>query len=255
MNGCGGVTVTWILWRECNKAMLEKKRCEIMSLNLISNHPFISINKEVFSHCEGMGDSVLNLMEKYSTPHELCIWLLAHYTLRFNEVERGVYWFHLVRPSVRLWTESCPLCIFWQILYICNFYFVFFWLGIEYDSIVWVIMRRRRVSSERRHSSCSSCVLLWFSNGWFYPYSSGLLHWHWLPQCQWRNPEGYGYMIVPALRKQPWRIWINESHKSTKNDNIMRMKMKFCRQFSACFINCIVADCGVLHYNFHDATA
>ena len=37
---------------------------------------------------------------------------------RFNEVERGVYWFHLVRlsngPSVRLrlWTESCPLCIF-----------------------------------------------------------------------------------------------------------------------------------------------
>ena len=35
---------------------------------------------------------------------------------RFNEVERGVYWFHLVRlsvcPSVCLWTESCPLCIF-----------------------------------------------------------------------------------------------------------------------------------------------
>ena len=35
---------------------------------------------------------------------------------RFNEVDRGVYWYHLVRlsvrPSVRLWTESCPLCIF-----------------------------------------------------------------------------------------------------------------------------------------------
>ena len=34
----------------------------------------------------------------------------------FNEVERGVYWYHLVHlsvcPSVRLWTESCPLCIF-----------------------------------------------------------------------------------------------------------------------------------------------
>ena len=35
---------------------------------------------------------------------------------------RGVYWFHLVRlsvgpsvrPSVRLWTESCPLCIFYN---------------------------------------------------------------------------------------------------------------------------------------------
>ena len=35
---------------------------------------------------------------------------------RFNEVERGAYWFHLVRLSiclsVRLWTESCPVCIF-----------------------------------------------------------------------------------------------------------------------------------------------
>ena len=35
---------------------------------------------------------------------------------------------------------------------------LFFWLGIQYDPIVWVIMRRRGVSSERRRSSCSSCV-------------------------------------------------------------------------------------------------
>ena len=38
------------------------------------------------------------------------------YTPRFNEVDKGVYWYHLVRlsvcRSVRLWTESCPLCIF-----------------------------------------------------------------------------------------------------------------------------------------------
>ena len=119
------------------------------------------------------------------------------YTPRFNEVERGVYWYHLVRltgPSVRLWTESCPLCIFnnthrihfifahlikqlkkvcrvyarfkifknlkfWRFFLICNFDFVFFWLGIQYDSMVWVIMRRRRVSSERRRSSCSSWQL------------------------------------------------------------------------------------------------
>ena len=45
---------------------------------------------------------------------------------------------------------------FWRIFYICNFYFVFFLLGIQYDSMVWVIMRRREVSSERRRSSCSS---------------------------------------------------------------------------------------------------
>ena len=33
---------------------------------------------------------------------------------------------------------------------------LFFWLGIQYVSKVWVIMRRRGVSSERRRSSCSS---------------------------------------------------------------------------------------------------
>ena len=31
-----------------------------------------------------------------------------------------------------------------------------FWLGIQHDSKVWVIMRRLGVSSERRRSSCSS---------------------------------------------------------------------------------------------------
>ena len=35
-----------------------------------------------------------------------------------------------------------------------------FWLGIQHDSIVWVIMRRQGVSSERRRSSCSSCRCL-----------------------------------------------------------------------------------------------
>ena len=45
---------------------------------------------------------------------------------------------------------------FWRIFKICNFDFVIFWLWIQYDSMVWVIMRRRGVSSERRRSSCSS---------------------------------------------------------------------------------------------------
>ena len=49
---------------------------------------------------------------------------------------------------------------FWWIFEICNFDFVFFWLGIQYDSMVWVIMRRRGVSSERRRSSCSSVVYI-----------------------------------------------------------------------------------------------
>ena len=37
---------------------------------------------------------------------------------------------------------------FWRIFLICNFDFVFFWLGIQYDSMVWVIIRRQGVSSE-----------------------------------------------------------------------------------------------------------
>ena len=37
----------------------------------------------------------------------------SFYTPRFNEVERGYTGFTLsVCPSVRLWTELCPLCIF-----------------------------------------------------------------------------------------------------------------------------------------------
>ena len=42
----------------------------------------------------------------------------------------------------------------------CNFDFVFFRLGIQYDSIEWTIMRRQGVSSERRRSSRSSLLLV-----------------------------------------------------------------------------------------------
>ena len=50
----------------------------------------------------------------------------------------------------------------WQILYIHNLNFVFFWLGIQYESMVWVIMRRQGVSSECRHSICSSFWQDWW---------------------------------------------------------------------------------------------
>ena len=102
------------------------------------------------------------------------VWV--YYTPRFNEVERGVYWFYLVRLSVCLSVclsvdrivsslylqqySSDPFHIctsyqatsagvsrvkfvspfknlkFWQILKICNFDFVFFWLGIQYAGII-----------------------------------------------------------------------------------------------------------------------
>ena len=90
---------------------------------------------------------------------------------------------------VRLWTKSCPLCIFhntsrihfifahlikqlqkvccvkgivkfqnlkfWQIFGICNFDFVLLWHGIWYESIIWVIMGQQGVFSE---CSCSSLI-------------------------------------------------------------------------------------------------
>ena len=109
------------------------------------------------------------------------IWI-SNYTPRFNEVDRGVYWYHLVRLSVcgqnRVRSVSSRILI-GSISYLhilssnfrrcvaCNarlkiqkFDFVFFWLGIQYDSMVWVIMRRRGVSSECRRSSCSSFSLM-----------------------------------------------------------------------------------------------
>ena len=108
--------------------------------------------------------------------------LLSHpynYTPRFNEVERGVYWYHLVClsvcPSVDrivsalylqqyssdpfhmctsyqatsegvsrvMRVNACNACKFWRIFKNFNCDFVFFWLGIQYDSMVWVIIRRR----------------------------------------------------------------------------------------------------------------
>ena len=65
-----------------------------------------------------------------------------------------MYYLHILSSNFRR-CITCKVCFkihkFWQILYICIFDFLFFWLGIQYDSILWVIMRRRGVSSEHRH--------------------------------------------------------------------------------------------------------
>ena len=63
------------------------------------------------------------------------------------KVEGGVYWFHLVRRSLSvshvMLVSKFKKLKFWRIFKICNFDFVFFWLGIQYYSIVWVIMRQQ----------------------------------------------------------------------------------------------------------------
>ena len=128
----------------------------------------------------------------------LAVELYTSYTSCFNEVERGVYWLHVICPSVRpsvrpsvdkmvsalylpqYYPDPFHICTFnqatsegvlrvkviakfqysnfWQVFEICNFDFVFLWYGIWYESIVWVIMGQQGVFSERSRSSCSSYI-------------------------------------------------------------------------------------------------
>ena len=78
---------------------------------------------------------------------------------------------------------------FWRFLKICNFDFVSFWLGIQYDSMVWVIMRRRGVSSERRCSSCSSyfgwCLLTYVAASHYLNQYWLIINWTHRKRLQW----------------------------------------------------------------------
>ena len=98
--------------------------------------------------------SALYLQEYSSDPFHICT--------SYQATSEGV---SLVRP-ISKFKKFKNLAIF----LICDFDFVFFWLGIQYDSMVWVIMRRRGVSSERRRSSCSrffrSCIKFQGHTGW-----------------------------------------------------------------------------------------
>ena len=53
-----------------------------------------------------------------------------------------------------------------------NFDIVFFLLGIQFDSIVRVTMRRLGVSWERRRSSCSSYITMWWISTYTYKWLS-----------------------------------------------------------------------------------
>ena len=57
------------------------------------------------------------------------------------------------------------------------------------------------------------CALLWLYIDWFFPYPSGLLHWH----CG-------NLTISPVPAKQPWWIWMNTSREFIMNDCITTTK-------------------------------
>ena len=131
-----------------------------------------------------------------------------YYTLGSAKL-KGVYWFHLVRLSVCPFVDRIVFALyllqyslgpfhiytshqatsegvsyvkfcskwkkwkFWQILWTCNFDFVCFDLGSNMSwSILWIIIGRRGISSERRHSSCSGYHLfnnhfvIWYDVVW-----------------------------------------------------------------------------------------
>ena len=68
-----------------------------------------------------------------------------------------------------------------------------FWLGIQHDSIVWVIMRRRLVSSERRR--CSFNFNEDISHG--SPYVSSAVEWRTAVFPWRRNPINWNMVWVP----------------------------------------------------------
>ena len=66
------------------------------------------------------------------------------------------------------------------------------------------ILSRPQCIKNRAHGLCFVVVRA----GWFYPYimshPSELLHWH------WNNNT-----VTPLLMKQPLKLWVNRSHKTT----------------------------------------
>ena len=74
------------------------------------------VHAQYVTLCLGTGFQNRNYRVEYGIVTECqCIPVQnsTHYTPRFNEVDGGYTGITLsVCPSVRLWTESCPLCIF-----------------------------------------------------------------------------------------------------------------------------------------------
>ena len=86
-------------------------------------------------------------------------------------------------------------------------------------------------------TACDS-ILLWLGNGWFYPYPPGLL------TC-------IGAVILPPVPvMQPWGIWVNSSHQSSKNDDTTTTKQNTTK-LSTYFMGCIELLIGLIPWFHH----
>ena len=95
--------------------------------------------------------------------------------------------------------------------------FTLFWLGIRYElvnsmdlelkknwSVVWVIMGRRGVSSERRRSSCSSYRWVMLTPS-IYCWAAVLVHCHILKPLSFENPAAAHVICLCFIFKySPW---------------------------------------------------
>ena len=79
-------------------------------------------------------------------------------------------------------------------------------------------------------------VLWWLDCGRIYPYPSGLHHWH------WGNPG-----IAPVPVKWPWRIWVNKSRKSAKEDDITKIYENVHQIYMHILWDTCSISCGVIH--------
>ena len=78
---------------------------------------------------------------------------------------------------------------------------IFFWLGIWYESIVWVIMGRWGVFSERRRSSCSSYFyVLFHTNPCLLCFMVIIVQW--FQQCCWLAHTEYNMSLLIATLKE-----------------------------------------------------
>ena len=116
-----------------------------------------------------------------------------------------------VRLSIRLWTESCPFCIFHNT---SRNHFIFSYLIYQLHKVyrmlrLWQNSTRPTLDADKPSATlqyiprnmhtvfallCFVVVIHWL----FFPYPSGLLHWH----CG-------NLTIAPVPAKQPWWISIN----------------------------------------------
>ena len=74
------------------------------------------------------------------------------------------------------------------------------------------------ISQNIRTTSCAlfSCGYIGSRFVWsIYPYSSGLLHWHW-----------GNHTIAPVPMKQPWRVWVNKCNGFTQKYCVTTVKQR-----------------------------